>query len=336
MRVFVTGATGYLGGRTARALLEAGHEVVALARDRERAASLVGCGARVVEGDLLAPQDWADHLEGMDGLVHAAAMVESWGPHAERFDRVNVTGTLDLLDRAKAVGIDRVVVVSSLFALGASPDGSPRDESALDEEPGALSLSNDYVRTKTEASRRVRQRQLRGGAAMMVFPTVLLGAGAFTSGNHTAGVLADIARGRLPGLVGDGRQVWNLVPVDHAATGIVAVLERGRTGENYILGGEDWTQARLVEEASRLFGVKPVLRRLGRSLPLAVGALCEAWAAVTGRPPLLTRGEVKLYDAHWAFDSGKAQRELGYDPGSVQETLEATVAWLRDEILPKR
>ena len=165
MRIFMTGATGYLGGRTARALLEAGHEVTALVRDRRRAASLVGCGARIVEGELLDPGDWTERLEGSEGLVHAAAMVESWGPRPEMFDRLNVIATLDLLDRARAAGVGRVVVVSSLFALGPSPDGTPRDESALDGEPGPLGRSNDYVRTKSEAARRVRRRQRQIGRA---------------------------------------------------------------------------------------------------------------------------------------------------------------------------
>jgi dihydroflavonol-4-reductase len=334
--VFLTGGTGYLGGRVARALLDAGHEVTALTRSRERAASLLGCGASLVVGELGQPGDWTEGLVGADAVVHTAAMVEAWGPPPEAFDRVNVVGTLDLLDRARQTKVERIVLTGSLFALGPSPDGAPRDESALDEEPGPLSTANDYVRTKTATSRRIRERQRRGGRVIMAVPTILIGPGALTAGNHTARVFADIGRRRFPGLVGDGNQIWNLAPVDAVARGYLRILEQGAPGQNYILGGEDWTQARLVARAAELFGVKPPLRRLGRAIPLTVAALAEAWASVSGRPPVLTRGAVRLYDAHWSFSSEKARRDLGYEAGSVDETLQETVAWLRDEIWRRR
>ncbi len=332
MRVFLTGGTGYLGGHVARALLDAGHEVLALTRSLERGASLVGCGAVPVVGDLLDPSAWGDRLAEADAMVHTAAQVESWGPAAEDFDRMNVTATLDLLDRAKLAGVERRLVTSSLFALGPSLGGEEKDESALDEEPGPWSLANDYIRTKAIAARRVRERQKRGSPAILLFPTVLIGPGALTKGNHTARVLADVGRRRFPGLVGNGRQVWNLAPVERVARGFVQALERGAPGENYILGGENWTQADLVERAARAFGVKPPTRRLGRTLPLAVARTSEAWATWRGKPPMLTRGEVLLYDANWAFTSARAERELGYEAGGVQEALESTVAWLRDEV----
>jgi nucleoside-diphosphate-sugar epimerase len=188
------------------------------------------------------------------------------------------------------------------------------------------------VRTKAIAARRVRDRQRKGSPAILLFPTVLIGPGALTQGNHTAHVLSDVGHKRFPGLVGNGRQVWNLAPVERVARGFVLALERGTPGANYILGGEDWTQRELVERAARAFGVNAPTRRLGRALPLAVARGSEWWSALRGTPPYLTRGEVLLYDCNWAFSSDRARRELGYEPGGVQEALESTVAWLRDEV----
>jgi dihydroflavonol-4-reductase len=145
-------------------------------------------------------------------------------------------------------------------------------------------------------------------------------------------VLADVGRKRFAGLVGDGRQVWNLARVDRVASGFVQVLEKGTPGQNYILGGENWTQRELVERAARAFGVKPPTRRLGRALPLAVARGSAWWSALRGTPPFLTRGEVLLYDCNWEFTSERARRDLGYEPEGVQEALESTVAWLRDEV----
>jgi len=332
MKVFLTGGTGYLGGRIARSLLDAGHGVRALVRDQARGASLVGCGAETVLGDLLEPDSWSESLAGCDGIVHAAGLVNSWGPDPLDFDRVNLASTLEILDQGRRHGIERIVVTSSLFALGPSAEGVPVTEAVLDEAPHPVCCANDYVRTKTAMTRAVWARQRGGDPAVQVFPTILLGPGALTRGNHTAGILSDIGRGRFPGLVGDGEQKWNLVGVDDAARGHVLALEKGRPGGCYALGGEDWTQRELVTRAAGLFGRKPPLRRLGIALPLTVAMVAEAWARLSGRPPILTRGEARLYNHHWAVSSLRARAELDYVPESVQKVLEDTVAWLRDEI----
>jgi len=336
MRVFLTGGTGYLGASIARALIEAGHQVTALARDAERAASLVGCGAQLVVGDVADSAAFEDELAGCEGLVHTAGFVRSWHPEHERFDRINVTGALDLLDRARRAGIERTLVTSSFFALGPSDDGPPLDESAANRPLHPVSRANDYVRTKSVMTRRVIDRQKKGAGVMLAIPTILLGPGPRTRGNHTARVLAGIGKRRFPGLVGHGDQVWNLVGVEDAARGHVLALERGTPGENYIFGGEDWTQRRFVERAAAAFGVPPVTRRLGTALPAFVGRTAETWAALTGREPLLTRGEVRLYDRNWSFSSAKARRDLGYEPEPVQRVLESTVTWLKEEIWKRR
>jgi farnesol dehydrogenase len=203
----------------------------------------------------------------------------------------------------------------------------------MDAEPGRLAAANQYVRSKTEGTRRLRALQKSGHPLILLYPTVILGPGRLSRGNHTARVLADIGRGRFPGLVGNGEQIWNLVPVRDAARGHVLALEKGGVGEGYILGGENWTQRRLIERAAHHFGIAPPVRRLGRALPWAVGLACEIWNRFTGRAPYLTRGEVLLYDADWAVTSAKAERDLGYRPAGVDETLAATVAWLQRDVL---
>ena len=331
MNVLLTGASGYLGEHVARALRAAGHTVVALVRRPGQAAELEAMGIEARPGDMERPDSWTRALAGCEALVHCAGLVHSFGHNREAFTRVNVDGTLALVDRARAAGMARIVVTSSLFALGPARAGALRDESAADEPPSPLHSANDYVRTKALASAKLRAMQREGHPVVVVYPTVLLGPGRRTRGNHTARVLADVAAGRLPGLVGDGEQVWNLVPVADAARGHVLALERGRPGEGYILGGENWTQRQLVERAALLFGVKPPLRRLGRAVPLAVGAMAELWARLSGKEPFLTLGEVRLYDAHWAVSCEKARVELGYEAGDVETTLAHTVDWLRAE-----
>ena len=327
MKVLVTGAAGYLGEHVARAFREAGHDVTAMVRQPKQ---LTGSGYRVVPGDLERPESWSAALEGQDALVNVAGAVSAWSSDPDVFRRVNVEGTLALVSRAREAGINRILLTSSLFALGPTPDGDVLDERAGERARSPLLAANGYVRTKRESAERVWTLQKQGHPVMMVYPSVLLGPGRRSHGNHTASVLSDVGHSRLPGLIGNGEQVWNLVGVNDAARGHVTVLETGRPGENYLLGGENWTQRTLVERAARTFGVKPPLRRLGRTLPLLGASLYELASRITHREPKLTRGEVKLYDANWAFTSAKAERELGYTHESVEAVLTRTVRWLEE------
>jgi nucleoside-diphosphate-sugar epimerase len=331
MNVFLTGGTGYLGNHVARVLLEAGHRLDVLVRTPARAGDLAERGAALVAGDLLEPASWSHRLNDAEAVVHVAGMVQSWSRPREQFDRVNVQGTLDLVDLALEAGVGRILVAGSFFVLGPSPPDRPRDESSIARPAHPLLAATDYTRTKSAVTRRLWQRQQAGDPILVVLPTILVGPGKRTEGNYLAGVLEDVGRRRLPGLIGDGNQVWNLVPVTSAARGFRLALESGRTGESYILGGEHWTQHRIVERGAELFGVPAPARRLGTRLPLLIGGVAELWAAVTRRPPLLTRGAVRMYDVNWVTSSAKAERELGYRADSVDDALRDTVRALQRE-----
>jgi farnesol dehydrogenase len=195
--------------------------------------------------------------------------------------------------------------------------------------PGWLRAS-PYAWSKAEAARRLCDQQAAGYPLILLFPTVLLGPGALTAGNHTTRILIDIAKGRLPGMIGDGEQVWNLVPVRLAARGHVLALESGEVGQNFILGGEHWTQRQFVEAAADRLGVTPPSRLLGTAGPLALARVLGLWARITGHTPKLTPGEILLYDKHWILTSDKARRELEYQPAGVEMALEETAAWVED------
>jgi farnesol dehydrogenase len=330
VKVFLTGGTGYLGGHIAASLREAGHEVVALARSPRRAKELRALGADVVEGDLLAPDAWVEALQGCEAAIHSAARVQSWSREPAAFHRVNVEAAIGFVERARHAGLDRILVTSSLFALGPSRPGAYRDERAVEAPPPDWMRASAYAWSKAESARRLCDLQAAGYPIILLFPTVLLGPGALTAGNHTTRVLMDIARGRLPGMVGDGEQVWNLVPARLAARGHVLALESGEVGQNYILGGEHWTQRQFVETAADRLGVTPPSRLLGTAGPLFLARALELWARVSGRAPKLTRGEILLYDKHWVLTSDKARRELEYQPAGVDMALEETAAWVEE------
>ena len=325
----MTGAAGYLGEHVAVAFQKRGHTVTALVRRPEQVEQLNRLQLRLVPGDLERPETWHAALEGQEAVVTTAGTVQAWGLPRETFRRVNVDGTIGLVEHAREIGIQHILVTSSLFSLGPTPAGVVLDESARDRPRSSICDANAYVSTKREQAERVWKLQDAGHPVMLVYPSVLVGPGRRSRGNHTARVLSDVGAERLPGLIGNGNQQWNLVSVDDAARGHVDVLERGSPGEAYFLGGENWTQRALVERAARLFGVKAPLRKLGRALPLVAAAMYELAARVGGNEPRLTRGEVTLYDANWAYTSAKAEREVGYTHEALEPVIERTVAWLR-------
>jgi dihydroflavonol-4-reductase len=302
VRAFVTGATGFVGGRLAARLLERGDEVVALARDPAKAERLRELGCAVVEADLSSRETLAAAMEECDAVFHVAAIYRNGVPRSRRDElyAANVTGTENVLDAAVDAGVRRVVYVSSNVAFG-DTHGQVVDETH--EPPGGRYVSL-YHETKALAHRAARERIARGAPVVIVQP-----GGIYGRGDHTqlGGFLERGVRGKrvvLPfGSVG-----LNWVFVDDVVDGILLAHDRGRVGESYVLGGEIATLRGAVEKAFAAGGRSP------RIIPV------PTWAVRLATPlgPLLGLGVADLVSAsdgvtYWGRDD-KARRELGYAP----------------------
>jgi farnesol dehydrogenase len=293
MNVLVTGGTGYLGRAIVVALAACGHAPVVFART----ASASGLPGRLVDGDVRDAEGLARAARGCDAICHAAALVSLWRRRPRDFDDVNVGGLANTLRVVRAQGVARLVYTSSFLAL--PPAGH--------EAPLAL---NDYQRTKVLADRLAARAVADGLPIIVLYPGVVYGPGRTSEGNLVGQLVTDHLTGRLPGLIGADRP-WSHAFIDDVAEGHVAALERGSAGARYLLGGENASQMRLFEIVRDLTG-----RRLPRRIPFAVAtvaaALDEVRAALTGRPPRVTRGAVGIFRHDWSLDSREAQRALGY------------------------
>jgi farnesol dehydrogenase len=321
--VLLTGGTGFLGKSVARALVARGHTLRLLVRPASDRAGLPEA-AELVEGDVTDAGAYARAAAGCEAVLHAAALVKMWVPDRGRFDAVNVGGLRHALAAAASAGA-RLVYTSSFIAIG--PAGPvPADESRV--HPGGF--RNDYERTKAAADALAREAAAAGRDVVLLYPGVIYGPGDLTDGNLVVKMVADHLNGRLPGVVGPGDRLWSYAFVEDVAAGHVAALERGRAGERYFLCGDNVSMNDLFETLAQLTGVAPPRLHLPYGVASLVGRAQHLWAELTGQPPQLTHEVVGVFREHWAYASGKAERELGYRWRSLGEGLRETVAWLRE------
>ena len=325
MRVLLTGASGYLGGRLAHGLAGAGHVVRGLVRDPRRWID-PPAQAEMQTGDVTDRATVERAVNGCDAVVHAAALVKMWVRDRRAFDRVNVQGLGHVAEAAGQAGV-RLLYVSSFVALG------PTDGTTLDERSprSTTDLHNDYERTKWVADQLARGLAARGADIVRIYPGVIFGPGPLTDGNHVVKLLLQHAQGKLPGLLGPGNLRQCFAFVDDVVDGAVAALERARSGSGYVLGGENRTAVELFEAFHAAAGVPPPRRRIPFALAAAIGRSQRWRAQLFGIEPELTDEVVGIYRHEWAYSSTSAERELGYRVTPFGEAVRRTVAWLRSE-----
>ncbi len=321
-RVFLTGGTGFLGGRTAQALAAAGCEVVMLARRPDTVVDLPA-GTRVVPGDLLDGESLRRGMKGCDAVVHLAALVKRWARKASLFDQVNVGGLASVLQSAREEGISRVVYSSSFIALGPT-DGTVGDEDHVhDGMP-----RNDYERTKCLADTLARRHQEEGDDLVVVYPGIVYGPGNLTDGNILAQVARDLLRRRLPGTIGPGDRRQCLAFVDDVAEGIRLALENAAPGSRYLLGGENITTKEALAIMAEAGGVDAPRRVIPYSVASVIGRCLRLFADLSGIEPKLTDEEVEIYRCEWAYTSERACRDLGYRITPAREGIRRMIEWL--------
>lgn len=322
-RVFLTGATGFIGGHVARRLRERGDDVVALVRNPGRAEALGELGCTLAAGDLSSREAIRRAAEGCDAAVHGAAAYKVGIPRSERaaMQDANVAGTENVLDACVDAGVGRIVYVSTVNVFG-NTQGQVVDESyRRDTSGGFLSC---YDETKYRAHEIALERIAAGAPIVIVQP-----GGVYGPGDHSeiGNMIDQVRTGRLPLKPFPGLG-FNLVHVEDVAAGVLLALDRGEVGESYVLGGELSTMGELVDRVAELSGRKPPRRALPAGLVRLTAPLGPLVGPALGFPPNL--GEVvKASDGvtYWASHD-KARRELGYAPRDLEtglrQTLEAT------------
>jgi dihydroflavonol-4-reductase len=324
MRAFVTGGTGFIGGRVVRRLRDRGDAVVALVRSPDRAADLAELGCELVEGDLTSTDAIRRGVHGCDAAFHIAAVYKVGIPASERdaMREANVQGTEHVLDAAAESGVKRVVYVSTVGVFG-NTHGEVVNETYHRDGEGFLSC---YEETKYLSHQVALDRIEKGAPIVIVQP-----GGVYGPGDHSElGNIIDQTRtGKLKMLMFP-EAGFNLVHVDDVADGILRAHDSGKVGESYVLGGEITTMGDMIRKVAEISGRKAPSRSMPASLMKLAIPIGPVVGKMLGFPPNL--GElIRSSDGvtYWATDE-KARRELGYAPRDMatglRQTLEGSAA----------
>ncbi|HKF06877.1 MAG TPA: hopanoid-associated sugar epimerase [Candidatus Sulfotelmatobacter sp.] len=323
MKAFVTGATGFLGSHVARVLADQGANLRLLARPTSNLKNLQGLNADTTVGDLRDPASLEKAISGCDTVFHVAADYRLWVRDPNEMYRSNVEGTRALLDAARKNGVRRVVYTSSVATMGFTSDGRPADEES------AVSLADmigHYKRSKYMAEQVAMEAGRSGMQVVTVNPTTPIGE-QDVKPTPTGRIVVDFLKRKFPAYVETG---LNLVDVRECAWGHVAAMEKGKSGERYILGGQDLTLKQILDKLGQITGLPSPTIKLPYIFAFAAGVVDEA---ITGmllrREPRATVDTVRMGKKKMFASSAKAERELGWKIVPVDDALKRAVDWFR-------
>lgn len=322
MKAFVTGATGFVGSHVAQVLAEAGADLRLLVRSTSNPKNIASLHADHVVGDLRHPESLETAMSGCDTVFHVAADYRLWIRDPDQMYRANVEGTSTLLQAARKNHIRHVVYTSSVATMGFS-NAHPADETS----PVTLdSMIGHYKRSKFMAEQVAIEAARNGMHVVIVNPTTPVGEQDIKP-TPTGRIITDFLNKKFPAYVDTG---LNLVDVTECARGHLAALQKGRSGERYILGGENLTLKQILDKLAEITGLPSPRVRVPYVVALATGVVDEV---VTGRilkrEPRATIDAVRMGRKKMWVSSGKAERELGWKVVPVDDALRRAVDWFQ-------
>jgi dihydroflavonol-4-reductase len=323
MKAFVTGATGFVGSHVARVLTEQGTDLRLLIRSSSDLRNIQGLKADRVVGDLRDPSSIEKAMAGCDVVFHVAADYRLWVREPEQMYRANVEGTRAILAAARKNGVRRVVYTSSVATMGFTSNGRPADE----DSPVSLgNMIGHYKRSKFMAEEVAVEAGRGGMDVVVVNPTTPVGEQDIKP-TPTGRIVVDFLKRKFPAYVDTG---LNLVDVTECARGHVAALERGRSGERYILGGENLTLKQILDKLAAITGLPSPKIRLPYVFALATGVVDEmVTGRILGREPRATIDAVRMGRKKMFVSCTKAERELGWKTVPVDDALRRAVEWFQ-------
>jgi len=323
MKIFITGATGFVGHHVAKALAAEGADLRLLVRKTSNLGNLESIRGETFVGDLAEPEAIKDGLKGCEAVVHVAADYRLWIPDPAAMYRANVDGTRELLRGAREAGIKRFVYTSSVATMHFRSDGIVINE---DTPVSLADMVGHYKRSKFLAEQEAMEAAQGGQQVMILNPTTPIGPND-AKPTPTGRIFVDFLNGKFPAYVDTG---LNLVDVGEVARAHVLALTKGTPGRRYILGGENLTLKQILDKMSAITGIpSPTVR-----IPFAIAATYAFWeewitGRMRGKEPRATLEEVRMGRKKMFASSARAEQELGFRVVPVYPAMRAAIDWFR-------
>jgi dihydroflavonol-4-reductase len=319
MTTLVTGASGFLGSHVARQLVARGEDVRVLLRASSHNRAIGDLSLEYVTGDLRDPASLERALKGIQRVFHVAADYRLWAKRSKDIYESNVGGTKNLLAAAENAGVEQFIYTSTVATVAVDRLQLPNEatEARLEEMVG------HYKRSKWLAEQEVLKAAKNGAPIIVAMPTTPVGPWDWKP-TPTGKIIVDFLNGKMPGYVETG---LNFVGVEECAAGHLLVSEKGKVGERYLLGAENLTLKQVLDTLAKITGLAAPRLKIPHGLALSAAYANTIFSRLTLREPQIPVEGVKIARHKMFVDCSRAQRELGFRPGSVAAALERAVRW---------
>ncbi|GAC1638622.1 MAG: NAD-dependent epimerase/dehydratase family protein [Candidatus Acidiferrum sp.] len=330
MTTLVTGAPGFLGSHVTRQLVARGETVRVLLRASSNNRAIADLPLEYVTGDLRDPASLAKAMNGVARVFHVAADYRLWAKRKQDIYDSNVGGTKNLLDAAKLAGVSQFIYTSTVATIAVDRPQHPNEftEAKLEEMVG------HYKRSKWQAEKEVLDAAKQGFPAIVAMPTTPVGPWDWKP-TPTGKIILDFLNGKMPGYVETG---LNFVGVEDCAAGHLLISEKGKVGERYLLGAENLTLKEVLDTLAKITGLAAPRLKIPHGLALGVAYASTAFSRLLGREPGIPVEGVKIAQHMMFVNANRAQKELGFKPGSVAAAFERAVRWYAENgyVSPRR
>jgi len=323
MLAFVTGATGFVGSHVAHVLAEQGASLRLLVRPSSDLRNIQELNAERVTGDLRNPASMKKAVSGCDVVFHVAADYRLWVRDPDEMYRSNVEGTRAILEAAREARVSRVVYTSSVATMGFTSNGHLADESS---PVSFANMIGHYKRSKFMAEEVAISAGRSGMDVVVVNPTTPVGERDIKP-TPTGQIVVDFLKRKFPAYVDTG---LNLVDVTECAKGHLSALEKGVSGERYVLGGENLTLKQILDKLGAITGLPSPRIKVPYAAALVTGVVDQVVTGyIRGHQPRATIDAVRMGRKKMFVSSGKAERDLGWKQVPVEGALRRAVDWFR-------
>lgn len=326
MKILVTGATGYLGNNLAHTLADMGNEVHVIVRSASAKKILQHPNITIFKGDILDKESLRMAINGCQQVYHTAAKVGIWDKNPAVFYDVNVQGTRNILDAALETGVEKLVFTSSCGVIGSSIN-----EPLSEKDSRITAFGIDYDRSKKMAEELVYQYAKQGMNVVVVSPAKVYGPGNSSHSLTANAVIAIFLKKRITFIPSPGTYKACFAFIDDIVKGHLLAMEKGKSGEKYILGGINISYQQFFDRIRTLSSCKGRIIQLSKNIFKSCALLQWINYKITGRNPRFTVKAIDYFFNNYTFSSQKAIQELDYKITPLEESLKKTIHFLKNQ-----